>query len=75
MRVFSFFSLIHVDRFADLALLIGSHGIVVEPHSMGEDNTVEVYFTGEAQVASRLYNCLNTINYIMSTAPVFEDTQ
>jgi hypothetical protein len=42
---------------------------------MGEDNTVEVYFTGEAQVASRLYNCLNTINYIMSTAPVFEDTQ
>ena len=73
MRIYSFVVTIHVDRFSDLMLVVGGHPVTIEPLSVGEDNTIDVWITGEAVVSLRLDQCLQKIKHILSTAPVFEE--
>lgn len=71
MKTYSFFALIHLDRFADLALVIGDHDVFVDPYSVGSDGTAEVYFSGGAEVAIRLETCIRRISDIL-TSPALE---
>lgn len=72
MRVYSFFALIHLDRFTDLALVVGNNDVAIDPHSVGCDNTVEVQFTGRADTAMKLESCLKRISYILEVPPSLE---
>lgn len=73
MSNYSFFATIRLDRFSELALVIGDHMVVVEPFSVGQDETVQVHIRGEAELARRLDRSLQRIKHILLTVPVVEE--
>lgn len=73
MSTYSFFATVHVDRFSDLALVVGDHAVIVDVLSMGDDSTIDVEIEGEPENTRRLARCLQKIKHILSSAPVVEE--
>lgn len=73
MKRQSFLYLMHMDRFGDLAKVIGDHEIVVRPISMDEDDTVVVRIAGEGWIIRKLHRSLHRLADILSSSPVREE--
>lgn len=72
MAIYSFFLKIHLNRFSDLAFVVSDHVVIIEPFSVGDDNTVEVHIKGESEITRRLDRSLQKIKDILASAPVLE---
>lgn len=72
MDTYSFNTVVHQDRFSDLAAIVGDHMVIIEPLSM-EDQMVGVNIRGEADITRKLDRVLQTVENILTSAPVFED--
>lgn len=73
MSTYSFFATVHLDRFSDLALVVGDNMVVIEPFSVGEDGTVQVHIRGESGLVRSLDRSLQRIKHILLTAPIVEE--
>lgn len=71
MRLFNFYATIHLARFGDLAILTKDQQVIVEPNSVGDDGTVEVYIRGEAATTLTLDRSIRRLPWL-TTAPVLE---
>lgn len=70
MRLFNFYTTVHMDRFGDLEMLTRGSVVTVEPNAVGSDGTVEIYVKGEAATTLRLDQAIRRLPHLATPVPV-----
>lgn len=72
MTTNSFLTIVHIDRFHEISLVVGDHAVTIDPIAMGTDSMVEVLVTGDSEITRKLYTSFRRIKHILMSAPSLE---
>lgn len=73
MSTYSFYTLVHQDRFSDLMAIVGNHVVIIDLVSFGEDRTVKIHIKGEAGITRKLDRVLQSVKHLLTSAPAYEE--